>query len=122
MAIDDLLMALFLILISARLLGEICQRIGWPVVVGEISAGVILGPSLLGLLQPEPILANIAELGIILLLFSIGTETSVKRLCHAGGQIISVALIGIILPLLFTGILAFYTIGLSPFAALFYGV
>lgn len=121
MAIDDLLMALFLILLSARLLGELCQRIGWPVVVGEIAAGVILGPSLLGLLQPEPILANIAELGIILLLFSIGAETSIKRLYHAGGQIVVVALIGIFLPLLFTGALAFYAVGLAPFAALFYG-
>ncbi|QSX34268.1 cation:proton antiporter [Shewanella avicenniae] len=121
MTIDALLMALFLILLLSRLLGELCQRIGWPAVVGEISAGVILGPSLLGLLQPDPILAHIAELGIILLLFSIGTETSIKRLYHAGGQILLVAFIGIILPLLFTGMVAFYAMGLSPFAALFYG-
>ncbi|KFZ37441.1 sodium:proton exchanger [Shewanella mangrovi] len=121
MAIETLLMALFLILLVSRLFGELCQRVGWPAVVGEISAGIMLGPSLLGWLHPEPVLANIAELGVILLLFSIGTETSIKRLYHSGLQIILVAVIGIILPLLMTGIVAYYAMALSPFAALFYG-
>lgn len=121
MPIDDLLIALFLILLLSRLLGETCQRFGWPVVVGEIAAGVLLGPSALGWLAPNPLLANIAELGIILLLFSIGTETSIKRLYHAGSQVLLVALSGIVLPLLFTGVAAFYWLSLPPFAALFYG-
>ncbi|MDF0533949.1 cation:proton antiporter [Shewanella sp. A32] len=121
MPIDDLLIALFLILLLSRLLGEGCQRLGWPVVVGEIAAGVILGPSLLGWLHPNQVLANIAELGIILLLFSIGTETSIKRLYHAGSQVLLVAISGIVLPMLFTGVVAYFWLQLSPFAALFYG-
>ncbi|MFQ6370818.1 cation:proton antiporter [Shewanella sp. YIC-542] len=121
MPIDDLLIALFLILLLSRLLGEGCQRLGWPAVVGEIAAGVLLGPSILGWLAPNQLLANIAELGIILLLFSIGTETSIKRLYHAGSQVLLVALIGIALPLLLTGFAAYYGLQLSPFAAIFYG-
>ncbi|MDX6015317.1 MULTISPECIES: cation:proton antiporter [Shewanella] len=121
MSMDSLLIALFLILLFSRVLGECCNRIGWPAVVGEIGAGLLLGPSVLGWLEPTQVLANIAELGVILLLFSIGAETSIQRLYSAGRQVVAVAIIGIIAPLLLTGLAAFYWLELSLFAALFYG-
>ena len=69
MAIDSFVMALFLILVGGRLFGELSARLGFPSVVGEVTAGIIIGPSLLNWVPPHSTLAIIAELGVILLLF-----------------------------------------------------
>ncbi|WP_244623553.1 cation:proton antiporter [Shewanella salipaludis] len=114
-------MSMFLILLLGRLLSELGHRLGWPSVVGEILAGLLIGPSLLNWVTPDPTLAIIAELGVILLLFDIGCKTSMKHLYHSGRSVFWVALLGIILPGVSTGLAAAYWLELSTFSAIFFG-
>ncbi|AZG74044.1 cation:proton antiporter [Shewanella livingstonensis] len=121
MAIDSFVMSLFLILVVGRLLGECSDRLGFPSVVGEVTAGIVIGPSLLNWVVPHSTLAIIAELGVILLLFDIGCETSIKKLAHSGPRAVRVALLGIAVPLVATGLASFYWLSIAPFTALFFG-
>ncbi|MEW8397675.1 MAG: cation:proton antiporter, partial [Candidatus Thiodiazotropha sp.] len=75
---------LLLILIVSRLLAELAVRFQAPAVIGELTAGVILGPSLLGWIEPTTTIQLLAEIGIILLLFKVGIETDIRRLINAG--------------------------------------
>ena len=87
------------ILLAAKLFGEVTERIGQPAVLGEMLAGVLLGPSLLGLVDPaSPMLHLFAEVGVVVLLFSIGLETDLKRLLQVGGTSMMVATTGVALP------------------------
>lgn len=85
---------LFLILLTARVLGELFTRLGIPSVLGEVGAGVLLGVSLLGWVEPSQTLRVLAEIGIVLLLFEIGLDTDVQRLVHMGHKSIIIALFG----------------------------
>jgi Kef-type K+ transport system membrane component KefB len=89
---------LLAILLSARILGEIAARLGAPSVIGELFAGVMLGPSLLGWIEPTAVIRLLAEIGIILLLFEVGLETDVMRLVRTGAKPVAVAAGGMILP------------------------
>ncbi len=82
----------------ARLLAEIAVRFELPSVIGELTAGVILGPSLLGWLQPNEVLKLLAEIGIILLLFQVGLETDIRRLVNSGQKSLVVAIGGFFVP------------------------
>jgi len=98
-SVEQFLLLLAVILASAKILGELAERIGQPAVVGELVAGVILGPSVIGFLDPAiPSLHLIAEIGVVLLLFGIGLETDLKRLLSVGGAAAAVAVTGVILP------------------------
>lgn len=79
--------------------GMAAQRIGQPAVLGELIAGMVLGQSALGILNPsDPVISALAELGVVLLLFTIGMETDFRRLARVGGAAGTVALVGVILP------------------------
>jgi len=98
-SLPHLLLALVALLATAKALGAIAQKIGQPAVVGELIAGVILGTSLLGLIDPtDPVLRSLAELGVLVLLFEIGLHTDLKSLMRVGSQAITVALVGVALP------------------------
>lgn len=112
---------LLIILVSARVLAEIAVRLNAPAVIGELAAGIILGPSLLGYLEPTEAIRLLAEIGIILLLFSVGLETDVKRLVDAGRQSIIVAVFGFLSPLLLGFIAGYYWFGFSLLVSLFIG-
>jgi Kef-type K+ transport system membrane component KefB len=87
------------ILLGAKLFGEIAERIGQPAVLGELAAGVVLGPSLFGLVDPNSeIIHLLAEVGVVVLLFSIGLETQLKKLIQVGGTSLMVAVTGVALP------------------------
>lgn len=86
------------ILLAARLGAELLARLGSPPVVGELLAGVLLGPSLLGWLEPSQVIALLAEIGIILLLFEVGLETDVRQLAPTGLQSLFVAVSGFVWP------------------------
>ena len=67
----QLLLIIALILVSARIFAEIARRIGAPVIIGELVAGIVIGPSLLGWVEPNLVIRLLAEIGIILLLFQV---------------------------------------------------
>ncbi|HEC18460.1 MAG TPA: cation:proton antiporter [Gammaproteobacteria bacterium] len=112
---------LLIILLTARVLAEIAVRLKSPAVIGELLAGVVLGPSLLGWLEPAQAIRLLAEIGIILLLFGVGLETDLKRLVRTGAKSVLVALIGFVLPLLLGFALSYWGFGLSLLVSLFVG-
>lgn len=94
------LLNLAIILISTKLLGLITRRFHMPQVVGALLAGVILGPALLGWLQEDLFIDQMAELGVIVLMFCAGLETDTQELKKSGKSAFVIALIGVIVPLL----------------------
>ena len=121
MQAHDFFLTLFLILIAARILGELFARFGIPSVLGELFAGVLLGASVLDIVQPNEILKILAEIGIILLLFEVGIETDFKRLKSAGMKSFVVAISGVVIPFVLGGSIAYYIFHLSFDISLFVG-
>ena len=113
------LLQLLGILIASRVFAELAVRLKFPSVIGELLAGVILGPSLLGWVEPTQTFRLLAEIGIILLLFEVGLETDVMQLVRAGAKSIVVALGGFVLPFLFGFALCFWGFGLEMIVSLF---
>jgi Kef-type K+ transport system membrane component KefB len=91
---------LIIIYLSARLLSELASRLGQPAVLGEILAGIILGGSVLGLIEQTETLKLLGEIGIMLLLFEIGLESDLQQFLKAGPAALTVATIGIVMPFL----------------------
>ncbi|MBT3046847.1 MAG: cation:proton antiporter [Candidatus Thiodiazotropha sp.] len=112
---------LLLILIVSRLLAELAVRFQAPAVIGELTAGVILGPSLLGWIEPTTTIQLLAEIGIILLLFKVGIETDIRRLINAGRQSLIVAMGGFFMPLLSGFALSYWIFNLGGLVSLFIG-
>ncbi|MEU2834238.1 cation:proton antiporter [Streptomyces lavendulae] len=104
-----MLIGLALILAAAFVLARVARRIGQPAVVGEIIAGIALGPSLLGLLpgnltetlfpaDARPLLQALAHLGLVLFMFGVGYELDLLRLRGAGRQVMAISLSSVTLP------------------------
>ena len=93
-----LLLELFLLFAAAKVLGGLFARLRQPEVVGEILAGVLLGPSLLGWVRPSELTAGLAEIGAIFLLFTIGLETKPGDLVRVGRTAALVAVLGVVVP------------------------
>ncbi|MEA3353312.1 MAG: cation:proton antiporter [Campylobacterota bacterium] len=121
MNIEHFFLNLFLILILARFLGELFARWGIPSVLGELSAGILLGSSVLGIVEPNEVLKILAEIGIILLLFEVGLETDFTRLKNSGKKSMVVAILGVILPFGIGFAAAYYIFELSFNISLFIG-
>lgn len=121
MATHDFFLYLLIILITARLFAELAVRLRAPSVIGELIAGVVLGPSLLGWIEPIETIKLMAEIGIILLLFEVGLETDVKRLVRTGFKSLVVAVTGFILPLIFGFALGYWVFDLSLLVSMFIG-
>jgi len=99
----DILLALFAIFVAAQIGAEIAQRLKLPGVVGEIVAGCAIGPSALGWIAPEQIAAGmpldvLAEIGVVLLLFSVGLETRLDDLKQVGRNAFLVGVLGVVVP------------------------
>jgi Kef-type K+ transport system membrane component KefB len=94
----NLPLAMLLIFGSAKLLGEVCIRLRLPALVGEIAAGLLIGPSILGWIAPNPFLHSLSDLGVMFLLFSVGLEVRASELKRVGGPATLVALGGVIVP------------------------
>lgn len=121
MDLDSFFLSLFLILVLARILGELFARFGIPSVLGELFAGVLLGSSVLGIIEPNEVLKILAEIGIILLLFEVGLETDFERLKDAGVKSFVVAILGVLFPFSLGFILSYYLFGLNVNISLFIG-
>jgi len=90
---------LFVALGVAKLAGHLAQAVGQPSVLGELLAGVLVGPSVLGVVDPSNETVHLfGELGVVILLFSIGLETDLKALLKVGGSSLAVAVVGVVLP------------------------
>jgi Kef-type K+ transport system membrane component KefB len=94
----EVLLGLFIVFLAAQVGAEIAQRLKLPAVVGEIAAGCVVGMSVLGWVQVTEPLEVLAEIGAVLLLFSVGLETRVGDLRKVGRVAILVGLGGVILP------------------------
>lgn len=121
MDVHNFFLILFLILVTARILGELFAHLGVPSVLGELSAGILLGVSGFGLVEVNDVLKVLAEIGILLLLFEIGLETDIQRLKQAGGKAIVVALFGAVFPFAVSAFFAYYVFGLTLIVSLFIG-
>ncbi len=111
MLLVSVLLQLAVIIGAARIMAVLVRRIGQPAVVGEILAGLMLGPSLLGWLRPDwfhsvftddvvPIFKIIKELGLVLLLFLIGLEFDFSHLKQRGAAAVAISISGIVTPFL----------------------
>ncbi len=114
------LLAFAAALVGAKLFGEIVQRFGQPAVLGELLAGVALGPSVLGLVPLSEGIFLLAEIGVMLLLFEVGLETDLGELARVGGPAVLVALLGMVLPF-GGGFLVMRLLGYPTLAAVFVG-
>lgn len=95
----ELFKDLAIIILAAKVCGIWAKKLKAPQVVGEILAGLIIGPSILGLVEQSNILAAMAEIGVVLLMFGAGLETNLKELMKTGPKALLVAVVGVFVPL-----------------------
>ena len=96
------------ILIFTKVSGIISKRLGMPSVLGQVLTGIIFGPSLLGLLQPDIFLDEVGQIGVIFLMFLAGIDTEVKEIKSVGIQSLLIAVGGVLLPLLGGALIVFW--------------
>lgn len=120
--------SLCIIIVAAKLFGIAARKLKAPQVVGEIIAGLIIGPSVLGLVDQSDFLAQMAEIGVVLLMFSAGLQTNLHDLLKTGLKAFAIACAGVFVPLvggtlLYMGIYGFSPLGSPEFyRAVFIGV
>ena len=108
---------LAIIIIFAKLCGIIARKCKAPQVVGEIIAGLLIGPSVLGWVSQSDFLAQMAEIGVILLMFSAGLETDLKDLVKTGPIAVLIACSGVFIPLACGALLYMAFYGVSPWGS-----
>ncbi|MCR5451688.1 MAG: cation:proton antiporter [Lachnospiraceae bacterium] len=96
----EILRNLAIIIIFAKIFGLLARKIKIPQVAGEIIAGLIIGPSVLNIVQGNDFLSGMAEIGVILLMFSAGLETDLDKLKKSGLKAAVIALAGVFIPLI----------------------
>jgi Kef-type K+ transport system membrane component KefB len=95
----DVMLAVFLLFLAAKLGEEVARRLGQPAVIGELLGGFLVGPGLLGLVVPGETAFVLAEIGVVILLFSVGLEVRLDDLLAVGRPAVLTALIAMILPM-----------------------
>src|SRR5712692_11391887 len=119
MLTGQILLQLIIILIVVQIFGYLCSRIGQQWVIGEILAGLALGPTLLGAFLPGvastlfpvsslPILQTLGDIGLVLYMFSLGARIDTHMMLGQGRKAIVVSLSGIVLPIVMGATLAFF--------------
>ena len=108
---------LAIIVIAGKLFGILARKLKAPQVVGEIIAGLIIGPSILGWVNQSDFLIQMAEIGVILLMFSAGLETDLKELMKTGPIATLIACAGVFVPLLLGALLYMVYYGMSPWGS-----
>jgi Kef-type K+ transport system membrane component KefB len=97
--ISQFLGILVVMLLAAKVFGYLAQRLRQPAVLGELIGGVLVGKSVLGLVDPRiETIHLVSELGVVILLFAIGLETDLGRLLKVGTTSLAVAIVGVALP------------------------
>ncbi len=118
METSTVILHIAIILIVARFFGELVSYFGVPSVIGEIFAGILLGPTFLDVIQIDGMVRVLAEIGIIMLLFQIGLETNIDDLVKSGYKSVIVALGGFFLPFIACYLLSYYLFGLPQLVSL----
>ena len=124
----EILKDLAIIIVFAKAFGLLARKLKAPQVVGEIIAGLLIGPSLLGIVQLNDFISQMAEIGVILLMFSAGLETNLKDLMKTGPKALAIACSGVFVPLVGGTLLYFAFYGVAGwgtekfFTAVFIGV
>ena len=119
---------LAIIIVFAKIFGILARKCKAPQVVGEIIAGLLIGPSLLGLVEQTDFLTRMAEVGVVLLMFSAGLETNLKDLMKTGPIAFLIACAGVFVPLVGGSLLYMGMYGAAPwgsekfYTAVFIGV
>ncbi|MCH5343263.1 MAG: cation:proton antiporter [Acetatifactor sp.] len=108
---------LAIIMVFSKFFGLVARRLKAPQVVGEIIAGLLIGPSILGLVQQTDFLAQMAEIGVILLMFSAGLETNLRDLMRTGVKALFIACAGVFVPLAGGTLLYMAFYGTAPFGS-----
>lgn len=117
-----LLTSLLILIVIARLFGQIFRRFKQPAIIGEMLAGVVLGPSLLNFIAPTPALSGISEFAVFLIVLSAGLEMNFKEVIDSmRGKGVVIALLGFILPLT-GGILVGAAFGMDVTRTVFLGL
>jgi len=98
-SVAEVLLDILIVIVAAKVAAEIAERLGFPAVVAEIVAGVIVGPSVFGLVGDDEVLHVLGEIGVILLLLQVGLEMSPKDLASVGRASSGVAVLGIAVPI-----------------------
>ncbi len=119
--IHTLFLHIAIILISAKIFGMLFKRIGIPPVLGEVTAGIILGQSVLGFIPLSEAIKVLAELGVILLLFEVGLEADIHMLVRVGLWSTLVALVGAVVPFAGGFVVSYYIFDMPMISALFIG-
>lgn len=108
---------LAIIIVFAKIFGLLARKLKAPQVVGEIIAGLLIGPSILGFVQQTEFLTQMAEIGVILLMFSAGLETNLKDLLKTGPIAFLIACAGVIVPLIGGTLLYMGFYGTAPWGS-----
>jgi Kef-type K+ transport system membrane component KefB len=116
----EFLLQIALFLLVAKIGGELAERAKLPSVLGELLAGMILGPSLLNAVSPDPVMGDISQIGIILLMFLAGLETSLGEMKKTGAASLLIAIGGVIFPFSLAFLLG-YAYGWNTTDSLFLG-
>ena len=111
----EILKDLAIIFICAKGVGLLARRLKAPMVVGEIIAGLLIGPCLLGIVQPTDFINKMAEIGVVLIMFSAGLETNLQELKKSGFAALIIACIGVLVPLIGGSLLYMGIYGFAPF-------
>jgi Kef-type K+ transport system membrane component KefB len=119
--VSDFFLKLLVILLSAKFCAEMFSRLSIPSVLGEVVAGIIIGPSVLGFIVPEATFHLLAEIGILLLLFEVGLETDVGQLVKEGIRSTLVAITGVIVPAALGFWVSYHWFGMEVIPSLFVG-
>ncbi|MCR5282079.1 MAG: cation:proton antiporter [Lachnospiraceae bacterium] len=118
MATYEIFKDLAILVIAAKFFGLVARKCKAPQVVGEIVAGLLIGPGLLGLVEQSPFIVQMAEIGVVLLMFSAGLGTDLKDLLKTGPIAFLIACFGVFIPLALGAIFYFCYYGFSPFGSL----
>lgn len=111
----EILRIIAIIILSAKFCGLVARKIKAPQVAGEIIAGLIIGPSVLNLVSDSEFLSGMAEIGVILLMFSAGLETDIDKLKRSGIKATIIACIGVLVPLICGTVLYMCFYGFAPY-------
>jgi Kef-type K+ transport system membrane component KefB/predicted amino acid-binding ACT domain protein len=100
MDLTTVLTDILIVLVAAKVAAEVAERLGIPAVVGEILAGILVGPSVLGMVgHHDEVLRTLGEIGVILLLLEVGMEMDIGELAKVGRASLLVAVVGVVVPM-----------------------